>query len=281
MQGFAGNDMYYVDNAADKVIEAAAGGSDRVFAAVNYTLTAGAEIELFTTTNSGGTDAINLTGNEFAQTIQGNAGANIIDGKAGADTMQGFAGNDMYYVDNAADKVIEAAASGSDRVFAAVNYTLTAGAEIELFTTTNSGGTGALNLTGNEFAQTIQGNAGANIIDGKAGADTMQGFAGADTFVFSTTLGAANIDNITDFSVVDDTIQLARTVFTGLGINHVLDAAAFVIGTAATNANQHIIYNSATGNLYFDDDGNGAHAAQQFAHISAGLALTNSDFFVA
>jgi Ca2+-binding RTX toxin-like protein len=281
MQGLGGNDNYYVDNAGDRITEAVGGGSDRILTAVNYILAAGVEIELFTTTNSAGTGAINLTGNAFAQTIQGNNGANVINGVGGADSMSGFGGNDNYYVDNVGDKVLEAIGGGSDRVLATVNYTLTAGAQIELFTTTGTTGTGAINLTGNEFGQQILGNNGVNVIDGKAGADLLAGLGGHDTFAFSTALGVSNVDTITDFSVVDDTIQLAHTIFTGLGINHVLDLVAFHIGTAAASASQHIIYNSGTGNLYFDDDGSGAHAAQQVAHLAAGLALTNADFFVA
>ena len=68
--------MYYIDNAGDAAIEAAGGGSDRVLTSVNYTLTAGSEVELFTTTNTAGNGAINLTGNALAQTIPGNAGSN-------------------------------------------------------------------------------------------------------------------------------------------------------------------------------------------------------------
>ena len=61
----------------------------------------------------------------------------------------------------------EAAGGGSDRVLTSVSYTLTTGQEIETLSTTNNAGTGAINLTGNAFAQTITGNAGANVIDGE------------------------------------------------------------------------------------------------------------------
>src|SRR5690606_4888097 len=91
--------------------------------------------------------------------------------------------------------------------------------------------------------------------------------------------GAGNIDIIQGYSVADDTIRLDNAVFTGLA-NGYLAASAFTVGTHATDALDRIIYNSATGALYFDDDGSGGHAATQFATISAGLAMTANEFYV-
>ena len=53
-----------------------------------------------------------------------------------------------------------------------------------------------------------------------------------------------------------------------------------MIGTAAQDADDHIIYDSGTGALYYDGDGSGGTAAVRFAQVSAGLALTNLDFYV-
>ncbi|MER8879941.1 calcium-binding protein [Mesorhizobium sp. M0684] len=182
MIGYGGNDTYYVDDVRDKEIEAAGGGTDKALASVSHVLSAGSEIELLATSNPSGTTAINLTGNEFAQTIQGNAGANVIKGGGGADTMTGYGGNDTYYVDNAGDKVNEAVRGGTDKVLTSVSYALSAGSSIQLLATTNPSGTTAINLTGNDFNQAIGGNAGANVINGGRGADRMVGFGGNDTY---------------------------------------------------------------------------------------------------
>ena len=96
MTGYGGNDRYYADNGGDKVIEAAGGGADEVFASVSYALTANSEIELLTTTSAAGVTAINLTGNALGQTIEGNTGANVIDGKGANDTLRGRGGSDTF-----------------------------------------------------------------------------------------------------------------------------------------------------------------------------------------
>ena len=129
------------------------------------------------------TGAINLTGNDFAQTITGNAGANVINGGGGADIMHGLGGNDTYYVDNAGDVVNEAAGGGNDQVLTSVElHADRRSGDRNRFSTTNSAGTGAINLTGNDFAQTIIGNAGANVIDGGGGDDILLGLGGNDTY---------------------------------------------------------------------------------------------------
>jgi Ca2+-binding RTX toxin-like protein len=290
MTGRGGNDVYIVYNSGDTIVEstsASGGSADRVSAAVDYVLKAGVGVELMTTTNSTGKSAVDLTGNALAQSIVGNDGANILsDGGAGkADTMTGRGGNDIYRIYNAVDVIVEStSASGgsADRVMAAVDYVLKAGVGVELLTTNGSTGTSALKLTGNEFAQAITGNYGDNRLEGKGAADTLHGLAGDDTFVFATTLGSGNVDTIADFNVADDRFLLSDNIFTALSAG-TLSASAFRANTTglAGDASDRIIYETDTGELYYDANGTGAGGSILFAIVGTNLALTHADFSVA
>ena len=182
LSGGQGNDIYIVDNGADVVRELAGEGADLVYTSVSYALAAGQEVETLSTRVHGGTDAINLIGNEFAQTIIGNFGANVIDGRGGADVMVGFAGDDLYVVDNALDQVLEGGGQGNDTIVTNVSYVLSSNQEIETLSTQTHAGTDDVFLTGNQYNNTLIGNAGDNILNGVGGADVMIGLDGDDTY---------------------------------------------------------------------------------------------------
>ncbi|MFI0844015.1 calcium-binding protein [Mesorhizobium sp. IMUNJ 23232] len=188
MRGGGGSDLYKVDDARDVVVEARGAGGDTVLASVSFALAAGVEVEVLAPVDSAGNAPINLTGNEFSQTIQGNAGENTLKGGGPggqADELIGLGGNDHYIVYNAGDLIFETATEGeADRVLAGVSYTLGSGVHIEMLTTTSGSGTDAINLTGNALKQEIIGNAGENILHdgGKGAADIMQGLSGNDTY---------------------------------------------------------------------------------------------------
>jgi hypothetical protein len=272
LTGSTGNDTYVVNNTTDKVIEANGQGTDKVNSSVSFSLS-GQYIENLTLTGSAN---INGIGNSLNNTLIGNAGRNALNGSTGTDRMEGKAGNDTYYVNTAADKVIEANGQGTDKVYSAATFSLS-GQYIENLTLT---GSAHISGTGNSLANTITGNAGNNVLNGSTGRDTLTGAAGADHFFFNTALGSSNIDRITDYSVASDTIRLENSIFTAVGAPGTLAASAFRIGTAAADATDRIIYNSATGALLYDADGSGAGAARQFATLDDGLALTRSDFLI-
>jgi VCBS repeat-containing protein len=283
LRGFAGNDTYIVDSLDDVAFESIGDGTDVVYARSNYALVANSEIEVLSAISQSATTPLQLTGNEFAQAIYGNAGTNFLDGRGGADYLAGLGGDDTYVVDNGGDIVAEAIGGGRDVVYARANYVLTAGSEIEILSAFSSSGVGPLNLTGNEFANEIYGNIAANRLDGGAGADYLMGFAGADTFAFTTALGNGNVDFLADFAGVandgEDVIALDHNVFTGLALG-ALNPNAFFAGSAAHDADDRILYDSATGNIYFDADGVGGVAAILFARVEPNSSLTAGDFTV-
>ncbi|MEF8701744.1 MAG: calcium-binding protein [Candidatus Accumulibacter sp. UW26] len=279
MVGGLGNDTYLCDNAGDVVTELAGQGTDTVKSYVTRSLAAPGWTEVENLTLRG-TSAINGTGNAWANTLVGNDAANVLDGGAGADTMLGGKGNDTYLCDHAGDIVTELAGQGIDTVKSYVTRSLsTAGwTEVENLTLR---GSSAINGTGNAWANTLVGNDAANTLNGATGNDKLTGGAGSDRFQFDTALNAAtNLDQITDFLSVDDTIALENAIFTAFATPGAIQAANLVFGNAALDANDYLIYDNSNGRLLYDADGSGAGAAVQFATLTGAPALSYLDFLI-
>lgn len=243
----------------------------------------------------GGADK--LTGNIRNDRLYGGEGNDKLDGKSGADVMEGGAGNDSYTVDNIGDTVTELFNQGKDSVKSSISYLL--GPDVENLTLT---GSAAINGTGNALANSIKGNNGNNVLlglDGKdivnggkgddtvnggTGKDKLTGGIGADKFVFDNIGPSADRDDITDFVSGTDKIVLDKSVFTvfaAYASGAAITAADFVMGTAATNGNQNIIYDNTTGALYYDQDGNGGAFSQvMIADLGGNPALLFSDIVI-
>lgn len=306
MIGGAGNDVHYVNHAGDVVVESAGGGVDVVRSSITYTL--GEFVEHLTLTGStqrfgtGNALSNTMTGNEGANRLRGldgddrlsgNGGADTLEGGAGADTMSGGLGDDVFYVDSAGDHVNEKAGAGGDTVSSSATHTLDANVEHLILT-----GAAARNGAGNGLDNSIAGNAGANVLSGRAGADSLFGGGGGDTlsggegldlltagsgadaFVFDVAPLLSNVDTIADFNPADDIIHLDNAVFTQLGAAGALYAAMLRIGTSAQDANDFLIYNPATGALYFDANASASGGGYRIATLSSGLALSAADFLI-
>jgi len=132
------------------------------------------------------------------------------------------------------------------------------GADVEVLAAFDSIATAAIDLTGNSSGNQVRGNAGNNILNGRGGRDELVGLGGQDSFLFDTALDATfNVDAILDFNVADDTILLDRDIFSSsLGLGNI-SAGELVIGPAALDANDRIIYDSTSGALSYDSDGVG------------------------
>jgi Ca2+-binding RTX toxin-like protein len=116
-------------------------------------------------------------------------------------------------------------------------------------------------------------------LNGGLGADTLVGNGGPDQYLFNSTLGGGNVDTLVGFASGSDRIFLDHNIFSALP-NGVLAAGAFVNGTAAQDADDRILYDSTTGNLYYDADGNGAGAAALFATLQSHPAIIATDIVV-
>ena len=189
MAGGAGNDLYIVDNAADR-ITGQDEGTDTVQASVSWVL--GYDQENLTLTGSG---AINGTGGANDNLIIGNAASNRLNGGAGVDTLIGGAGNDTYVVDDASDVVVEQADEGVDTIESSVTWTLGEHQENLLLT-----GTELVDAYGNALDNSLTGNSAGNLLDGGAGNDVLDGGLGDDTYLFGRGDGQDTIIGTADYS---------------------------------------------------------------------------------
>jgi Ca2+-binding RTX toxin-like protein len=214
-----------------------------------------------------------LIGNSLSNTIEAFLGNDILDGRgAGADILDGGANNDTYIID-AGDRIVDA--SGIDLVQSSavsLNLSSLGGGAVE---NAQLLGSAILNITGN---------GAKNVITGNAGKNTLTGGLEDDTFVFTTRLSNAKADRITDFNRIDDVMHLQNTgsgLFNGLA-NGALAASKFKSNTTgtATDADDRIVYNRTTGDLFFDSNGSGAGGAIKFATLTNKAVLTAADFFV-
>jgi len=255
IQGRGGNDRLSGGTGRDTVN--GAGGND--------VLVAAADAAGDTFIGGAGADALDLsaaTSNTFV-TFSGAEGSGTVSGGGfGADTFSGI------------EVVIGSNASG-------LVDTVMGGTGSQLFWLQNGNDI----AFGGGGADAIAGQGGSDRIDGGFGNDILNGGNGGDTFVFSTALNAANnVDIIEDFNTSADLIELAATIFSSLAAGN-LAAAAFFKGsgaTAAQDANDRIIYDTATGGLYYDSDGINGAAAIKFATLdNIPLNLNAGDFLIA
>jgi Ca2+-binding RTX toxin-like protein len=244
-----------------------------------WTISGALATDFIALNGTGGVDTI--TGTSINDRLVGQGGADILNGGGGFDILVGGAGADVLNGGDGIDAANYSASASRVRVNLTTGAGLDADAQGDTLSNIENLAGSAFNdiLTGSAVANALIGNAGNDQLNGLGGGDTLTGGAGGDAFIFTTALGAGNIDTITDFVVVDDTIWIDDAIFTGLALG-TLAAGAFQTGAAATQADDRIIYNAATGALSFDADGSGAGAAVQFASLTTGLVLTNADFLV-
>jgi serralysin len=244
------------------------------------------------------TDIVVINGSTGGQVINGTAGDDTLSGTAGDDTINGLGGNDLVLAGSSGGADLIDGGAGRDsiefkeRATSAVvvdyaNGTITGGssgtisfASIERVVAGNFDDS----LTGNAAAQNLTGQIGSDTLSGAGGLDTLWGGVGSDTFVFRD-MGTANADRVADFVSGTDKLHLDDAAFTALGAEGAFSAgdARFAAGagfTSAQDASDRVVYDTSTGSLYYDADGNGAGAAQLIATFTGNPSITATDIVV-
>ena len=226
---------------------------------------------------NGGTGNDVLYSSDGDDTVSGGDGADLIVGGDGAgdDSYDGGKGVDIVKYSSATAGIRVDLAKGTARSIAAGDA---AGIGTDKLKGIENiiAGNFADTIVGSKDANSIIGGAGNDTIDGGLGNDTLSGGQGSDLFILSGKPVASNIDVIADFEPGIDKIQLNVKTFAKL--NGALDY--FVTGMP-TSMMQYLVYDSISGRLSYDADGNGAKAkAVDIAIIGQQLALTKMDFIV-
>ncbi len=175
-----------------------------------------------------------------------------------ADRIFGYDGNDILLGNDGDDDL--AGHIGNDRL---------------------EGGNGNDELNGGSGNDILLGGSGEDVLDGSNGNDILSGGAGPDHYEFSTALFVTDVDRINGFSAASDDIKLLDTIFTSLPVGEVLSQnfTANATGTAF-DANDFLVYNTTTGALSFDSNGNIAGGAHQFAVLAGVPTISAADFEV-
>lgn len=244
LNGGLGNDIYEVFNASTVIQEGLNQGLETVRAAVSYVLADDDEIEELRTNFTGGTSAINLTGNSRQQDITGNNGNNILNGGVDnvEDVLFGLLGNDTYVLGGSLmDTVVDT--GGTDTILSTITRDLNVHADIENLSLK---GTGNINATGNALANKINGNIGKNDLIGNIGNDTLNGGDGNDRLKGGAGFDVMNGGKGVDLATFSD--QTTRVI---ISLKETGTTTAFIKGVAADSLTAIENLNGGSGNDVF------------------------------
>lgn len=127
----------------------------------------------------------------------------------------------------------------------------------------------------------LTGQSGTDILHGGYGRDVLTGGGGADRFVFDHAGEFGSVTVLRDFVPGTDRIGLTLSHFdalSGLASGATLPDSAFHAGAQAETAAQRMIYNAATGALFYDADGAGGETQVLFGVLANKAVLTADDF---
>ncbi|WP_461208927.1 hypothetical protein [Desulfocurvus sp. DL9XJH121] len=264
ISGGEGDDSMFGDDAASAETS---GGNDTISGGEgNDTIDGGYGDDMLW----GDSGADYLNGGYGSDLMGGGEGTDELSGNAGDDTMSGDMGDDMLFGGEGADVM-----SGGDD-----NDVLYGDAGNDVM----SGDTGDDVLDGGDDNDILYGASGADSLIGGLGQDTI--FAGddsdADTLYWSQ--GAEGGDYVFDFESGEDKLTFLQTAFGNLNAGQIDSARFLSTGlSGAFSGNQGadtmplFVYDTDTGQLYYDSDGNGSGTGTLMATFDGAPGLQYSD----
>ena len=251
LRGLSGNDTL-LGGEGDDLLNGGSGadsldGGDGVDTALYSGSNRGVTVNLSTGTASGGHaqgDSFfsieNIFGSRLADALTGTEGENRLRGRGGDDVLTGLDGNDVL-----------------------------------------EGMLGNDTLRGGDGSDILRGGDGADRLVGGAGRDTLVGGAGEDVFVFDRRPSVGFDDRLRDFEAGVDIIELRGGAFDDLA-QGTLAASAFVANETglATDAAHRLIYNTVSGTLIFDANGDDRGGRFLIATLGPNLNLSSADFLL-
>jgi Ca2+-binding RTX toxin-like protein len=289
---FGGIDEFNGSNAGNDMLTAGAAGVRLNGWGGNDVLTGGAGIDKL----AGGAGADQLQGGAANDSFyqEADSANDTIDGGAGFDVLSyGSSSGGGVTVDNFL-RTITGGSVGTDSFQGIEKFLGTDFTDVVIDSGSSSTpqlylGDGNDIATGGIGKDVINGEVGDDVLFGKAGSDRLIGGYGNDSFSYSLTNEGA--DFIVDFknaSGNDDRFAFAISGFGGYGVNAngtgVLKAINFQLSTDyfATSADARFLYETDTGRLRYDANGNaaGGVAAVHIATLAGMPALTAADIFI-
>jgi Ca2+-binding RTX toxin-like protein len=257
-----------------------------------------------------------LSGGNGYDTLIGGDGNDTLNGGNGNDILVGGLGDDTFVVNTTRDTVTEALDEGTDTIQSSVTFTIATNVENLILTggaaingtgntlsntiTGNgannilSGGNGYDTLIGGDGNDTLNGGGGGDVLSGDSGDDTLNGGngndilvggygydtliggSGRDIFLFNTSIGV-DFDTLLDFDIRYDKIRLDSGIFWSLSSGIIEDNFVYGNGATASEADHHLILDTADNSLYYDADGSGAGAMVHFATLNVVISHTSFD----
>ena len=240
-------------------------------------------IEMINGGGGGGGGGSVINGTSGNDALVGTAGNDTINGLGGNDTLAGSGGTDFYDGGAGTDSLdFRSAATGVTVSFS--GGTLSGGfsgtfASMERVLGSNLDDS----LIGGAWGQNLAGQGGVDTVWGASGVDTLWGGGGADAFVFRE-MGSANADRISDWASGSDEVHLDDSAFTSIGAlgDFAASDARFNANSTgtATDTSDRVVYNTSTGQLYYDADGSGGGARELIATFTGNPTVAATDFSV-